>query len=128
MKELFNKHKEVILYLIFGVLTTLVSISTFYILSKVLNMHELVANIFSWIIAVSFAYYTNSKWVFESNDKGIKSISKFFAGRLFTLAVEEVILLVFVTFMKCDEMVIKVIAQVIIIILNYVISKWFVFK
>ena len=128
MNKFFNKHKEVILYLVFGVLATLVSISTFYIFSKVLNMHELIANIFSWICAVGFAYYTNSKWVFESNDKGIKSISKFFVGRLFTLVIEEIILLVFVTVMKFDEMIIKVIAQVIIIILNYVISKWFVFK
>ena len=128
MNKFFNKHKEVILYLVFGVLATLVSISTFYIFSKVLNMHELIANIFSWICAVGFAYYTNSKWVFESNDKGIKSISKFFVGRLFTLVIEEIILLVFVTVMKFDEMIIKVIAQIIIIILNYVISKWFVFK
>ena len=128
MNKFFNKHKEVILYLVFGALATLVSISTFYIFSKVLNMHELIANIFSWICAVGFAYYTNSKWVFESNDKGIKSISKFFVGRLFTLVIEEIILLVFVTVMKFDEMIIKVIAQVLIIILNYVISKWFVFK
>lgn len=128
MKAFFNKYKEVILYLFFGVLTMIVSIASFYIFSSILKMHELIANILSWICAVLFAYITNSKWVFNSTEETSKSLIKFFSGRLFTLGIEELILYIFVTVLNFDALVIKTIAQVAVIVLNYVISKWFVFR
>ena len=129
LKDLYIKHKEIILYLLFGVLTTIVGIVAFYLFYRILGIHELIANVFSWILAVLFAYYTNSKWVFNNESISNKTtILKFFFSRLFSLFVEEIILIIFVTKLGYDGVVIKVIAQIIVIVLNYVISKWFVFK
>lgn len=130
--ELFNKYKEVIAYLFFGVCTFLVSIITFYIFNKVLGLNEHVANIISWIIAVTFAYITNKKWVFESHavtkEEILKEITSFFSARLATLVLEEVILFVGVNLMHADSMLVKIIAQVLVILSNYFLSKLFVFK
>ena len=90
------------------------------------------SNILSWILAVLFAYITNKAFVFESKtntkEELLKEIASFFGARLFTLGVEELILLIFVNLLKFDAMLIKVFAQVIVILANYVLSKLFVFK
>ena len=128
-KELYSKNKEIILYLFFGVLTTIVSIVSFYLFYRILGIHEIISTIISWICAVLFAYYTNSKWVFNNENIGNKvTIVKFFAGRLFSLLLEEIIMIIFVTKLGFDGILIKTIAQVVVIVLNYIISKLFVFK
>jgi len=128
---LYKKHKEVLLYLFFGGLAFIVSISTFYFFNTVCGLNELVANVISWIITVSFAFLTNRKWVFKPSDKEKEGFwgqaLRFFSGRIFTLIVEEVILFVFVTRLSFDSLLIKVIAQIVVIVLNYIISKLFVF-
>lgn len=130
--ELFNKYKEVIAYLFFGVCTFLVSIITFYLFNKVLGLNEHVANVLSWIIAVTFAYITNKKWVFESSantsEALLKEIGSFFSARLLTLVLEEIILFIGVNLMHVDSMLVKIIAQVVVILSNYFLSKLFVFK
>lgn len=134
LKKYYEKYKEIILYIVFGVLTTIVSLGSFYIFATVLKIDVLVANIMSWICAVLFAYFTNSKWVFakDTEKKNIKvrlrEMALFFSGRLATLGIEEVILLVFVTLLHYNEMIVKTAAQVIVLISNYVISKLVVFK
>lgn len=124
-----KKHRDVLLYLFFGALTTLISIISFMLCDLVL--HELVANLISWICAVSFAYVTNRKWVFHSQAKGKEiplEIASFFGGRLATLGLEEALLLVFVTWLQWNGTLVKVLAQVVVLVLNYVISKLLVFK
>ena len=127
----YKKHKEVLLYLLFGGLTTVVSIVTFALFIA-LGINELIANVLSWILAVLFAYVTNRTWVFSSDaeTKGavIREMISFFGGRLATLLVEEAILAVFITWLGFPAMWVKVVAQVVVIVLNYVISKFFVFK
>ena len=95
-------------------------------------MNELVANIFSWILAVLFAFFTNRIWVFDGKTNGAKEffvqMMNFFGGRVATLVVEEVILFVFITKLGFGSMVVKIAAQVIVIVLNYVISKLWVFR
>ena len=131
ISKLFRQYKEIILYLFFGVCTTLVSIVVFWYFSGVVGLNEHPANIISWIIAVMFAFLTNRIWVFNSPTKTIKEFIKqmlsFYAGRLFTLLLEEIILLVFVTVMNLNEMAVKILAQFVVIILNYVISRLFIF-
>lgn len=128
----YKKHKEVLLYLFFGGLAFIVSIVSFYLLIKYTAMNELVANIISWIITVTFAYITNRIWVFDAatNDgkELLAQIWKFYSGRIVTLVIEELILLVFITWLGMNNMVVKIFAQVVVIVLNYVISKLFVFK
>ena len=128
----YKKHKEVLLYLFFGGLAFIVSIVSFFLLIKYTAMNELVANVISWIITVTFAYLTNRTWVFdaatENRKELLNQIWKFFSGRIVTLVIEEAILLVFITWLGLNSMVVKIVAQVIVIVLNYVISKLFVFN
>ena len=140
MKELIKKvmNREVILYLIFGVLTTVVSLGVKYaLLFTVLdaeNAFQLqVAVVISWIAACLFAYITNRKWVFESKSENILlEMGKFFGARLATLGMEMLIMFIFVTALglNSDMWVIiwTIVTQVLIVIGNYVLSKLFVFK
>ena len=130
--KLFQKYREPLLYLIFGGLTTIVSIVSYAACERILGMDPLVANIISWILAVSFAYVTNRKWVFESRAVGtgpvLREIVSFFGGRLATLGLEEVMLWVGIRLMGLDSLLVKLIAQIAVILSNYVISKVFVFR
>lgn len=127
----YKKNKEILLYVLFGGLTFIVSIASYVFFDVTLAMNELVANVLSWILAVLFAYVTNKIWVFDAPThtmrEFVKQIFSFFAGRVATLVVEEVILFVFVTLLAFPSVPVKVVAQVIVIVLNYVISKLFVF-
>ena len=133
MKEkllaLYQKHKELILYVFFGGLATVVSIGTFFLFDLIL--HELVANILSWVITVGFAYWTNRTWVFCSQVRGKavwKEMATFYSGRLLTLGLEELILLVFATILAWNATLVKIAAQVMVLAGNYIISKLFIFK
>lgn len=134
IKELYIKYKEIINYLIFGVLTTVVSLLTYYLLvftiidpNKSLELQ--IANIISWITCVTFAYITNRKYVFNSKDKNIKNeIIKFYTSRLSTLFIDMLIMFIFVTILHFNDKIIKIIVQIVIIVLNYILSKLLVFK
>ncbi len=132
--DLFNKYKEVIMYLIFGVLTTVVSLVTYYALTlTILNPNSALqlqlANIISWILSVAFAYITNRKFVFESKSENIaKELSSFVGGRILTLLMDMAIMFIFVTLLHFNDKIFKMISQVIVIVANYIISKLFVFK
>ena len=127
----YKKHKEMLLYLFFGGLTFVISVITYAFFNVSLGMNELVANIFSWILAVLFAFFTNRIWVFDGKTNGAKEFfvqMMNFGGRVATLLVEEVILFVFITELGFGSMAVKIAAQIIVIILNYVISKLWVFR
>lgn len=128
IKDFFKKHKEILCYLFFGAVTTAVSIVSFATF-EYLKIDVLVANVFSWILSVFVAFITNSLWVFEGDlkTKFAKKVLKFYAARLFTLLVEEVLLFIFIKRLHFDSLFVKILAQIIIIVLNYVISKFFVF-
>ena len=130
IKNLYNRNKEMILYLAFGIVTTIISISVFWFFTSVIPLNELVANVISFIVAVFFAFLTNRKWVFNVSDKQgfFKDAVKFYLGRLLTLLIEEGIIFVFITLLSFDSLTVKITAQLIVIILNYIISKIFVFK
>lgn len=132
--ELFNKYKEIIMYLIFGVLTTVVSLVTYYALTlTILNpekaMQLQLANIISWIVSIAFAYVTNRKFVFESKSEDIvKEATSFVGGRVLTLILDMAIMFIFVTLLHLNDKIFKIVSQVLVIVTNYVISKLFVFK
>lgn len=133
IKELYNKYQEIIKYLIFGVLTTIISLLTYYLLVfTILNPNKplqlQIANIISWITCVTFAYVTNRKYVFNSKNKNIlKEITKFYSSRITTLLIDMLIMFIFVTTLHFNDKIIKLIVQVIITILNYILSKILVF-
>ena len=129
IRKLFQKHRELILYVFFGGLATLVSIGTFLAFDRIMN--ELLANLLSWVITVGFAYWTNRTWVFCSQVRGRgvwKEMLTFYAGRLATLGLEEAILLVFVTLLGWRAALVKIVAQVVVVVGNYIISKLLIFR
>lgn len=124
--------KEVILYLIFGVLTTVVSLVTYFICTELfLNTNsplELqIANVISWITCVTFAFFTNRKYVFNSKENIKKEGIKFYISRISSLILDIVLMFIFVTLLKINDKIIKLVNQIIIIIFNYIVSKLFVF-
>ena len=136
IKSLIKKFctKEFIFYLIFGVWTTIVSLSVYYFCVLTFlnpnNAFQLqIANILSWILAVAFAYVTNRKFVFESKDPNkLKELIKFVTARLLTLFLDMLVMFILVTLLHFNDKISKLISQVIITISNYIFSKIFVFK
>ena len=134
IKELYLKYKEIINYLIFGVLTTVVSLATYYIcvytfLNPDNSLQLQVANIVSWIAGVTFAYITNRKFVFESEEQEkLKEAGKFVTSRIATLLTDMLIMFIGVTILKLNDKIIKLISQIIVIIANYLLSKMLVFR
>ena len=144
LEPFYKAHKEVLLYLFFGAATTVVSVIAFAIPVRLMSIEDiklfgltidldtLISNVISWICAVTFAYLTNRMWVFEDKAYGAAAVAKecvsFFAGRLFTLIVETILLNIMTTAAGIDEVISKIVVSIVTIILNYIISKLFVFK
>lgn len=136
--DLYHKYEEIINYLIVGGLTTLISLAVKYgLLFTVMDASDAlelqIAVIISWIVSVAFAYFANRIFVFHSKSKQyLKEVSGFVAGRIATLIMEMVIMWFFVTLLKLDSnlwvVIWTVVAQILVIVGNYVISKLFVFK
>lgn len=134
IKKLIAQNREIISYLIVGLLTTLVSLSTYFICTHTFlnpeNAFEIqIANLISWFFSVTFAYITNRIFVFKSQSKNyIKEIFSFFTSRMATLLMDMGIMFFIVTLMHCNDGIGKLISQVVVIVANYVLSKVFVFK
>lgn len=133
IKELIKKvcTKEIILYAIFGGLTTIVNIGSFALMTKVFYINENLANFIAIVLAVLFAYITNKDMVFHSNAANLKEkmkeFCKFMLGRAFTMVVEFIgCYLLFK--LPIPEIISKCIVTVIVIVLNFFISKFFAFK
>ena len=132
LQPFYRKYKEPLLYLFFGGLTFFLSIFLYWLFAHPLGLSPLIANVISWILCVAFAYVTNRTWVFKDKAytaKGIvREAASFAAGRLVTLGLEELILWLGITVLGVNDVVVKIIAQVLVIVGNYLISKFFVFK
>ena len=147
-----GKRREVISYLFFGALSFLVSVLSYALFALALNVDVLLSNAVAWVLSVAFAFATNRTFVFttshkpkeaadgtphprasqlngESNAKThlASEIAKFFSGRLFTLAVEEAILFVFIKRLGLGVIAVKLAATAVVVVLNYVLSKFWVF-
>ncbi len=146
IKELILKYKELIIYVLFGGLTTVVNLSVFALFSKLLgNERYLITNVIAWFAAVSFSYVTNKIWVFESKKWALnillKEIASFFAARVLTLGIEEAGLYFFVDILSFSEisfeifsfniggeLIAKGLIAVVVVVINYIISKLVIFK
>lgn len=127
LKKLFNKYEELISYAFFGVLTTLVNIGTFFVLEQLFENHYVINNTIAWFVSVLFAFITNKLFVFKSKSWEIKGLLKeivlFFGTRLLTLFIDDGIMIIGVKFLHLGTLITKVIDQVVIIILNFILSK-----
>ena len=127
-----NDLKEFILYAVFGTIAFIVSSGSYAIFNIGFGINELIANALAWVFAVLFSYVTNKKWVFKAptptRTAFFIQMFAFFSGRFMTLIIEEAIIFVFITLLKYPSMWVKLAAQVVVVILNYVISKLLVFR
>ncbi len=134
LKNLYQKYREIINYMIVGTLTTVVALATYYICVLTFlnpeNAIELqIANVLSWIAGVIFAYFTNRKYVFNSdNPNKLKEAAMFTLSRFVTLILDMIIMGVGVSILKFSDKIVKLISQVVVVIGNYAFSKLFVFK
>lgn len=132
VKTLYQKYASTILYGVFGGLTTLVNIAVYWFAAHPFMIPTMPSTILAWAAAVTFAYVTNRKWVFHSEahtkNEIIKEISSFFSCRLATGAVDWFCMWLFVDVLLLNDIAIKTIANVVVIILNYVASKLIIFK
>lgn len=136
--DIYKKNEEVINYLVMGVLATIVNIGVKYVLLfTILNPKDAfelqLSVIISWVAAVLFAYTTNRTIVFKSESKNVlKEFLSFVVARVITLIMEMIIMWFFITFLKLDTNLwvafITLVAQALVIILNYIFSKLFIFK
>ncbi len=127
---LLKKYREILLYLIFGVLTTVVdyiSLWLFYDLLGIRVLDALGANTLAWVVSVAFAFTTNKIFVFESRDTSqktlIREILSFVAARLVSLGAESAVIYIGVNVLGCNLWIMKLLASVIVVISNYVFSK-----
>jgi putative flippase GtrA len=127
-----DKKKELILYLVFGVLTTVVNFVVYYVLTNPLNVYYLLSNLIAWVAAVLFAYFTNRVWVFDCKTSTVKQMitqaSLFFSARITSLLVDMGLMYALVSLLLIDDLISKVIVGVTVVIINYVLSKLIIFK
>ena len=129
---LWKKYKEIITYLFFGFVTTVVNYGVYALLVRGFHMDVVPANIIAWIVAMIVAFVTNKLWVFESKARDVKTVLKEFAefaiARLITLGIETLLLWIFVDKLGVNDLIMKIITNVIVVILNYVFSKFIIFR
>ena len=133
LKETYEQYKEIINYLIVGVLTTIVSLGVYYLCVFTFlnpdNAFQLqCANVISWIFAVMFAYIANRKYVFESKNPNIlKEVSAFVSARVATLLMDMLSMFILVTCINMSDKIAKILVQIIVTVANYIFSKALVF-
>ncbi len=132
LKDILKKHREIISYVIFGALTTLVDFVTYIFLTRVFSLNEDLANVFSQVVAIIFAFVVNKLYVFEDKEKKLRAIIfqflKFSSLRLITLTLNSLIFFVMTEFTTINDIIVKAFVSIIVIILNYIFSKLLVFK
>jgi len=132
LMKLMKKYWDVVSYLFFGVLTTVVNYLVYLPVYNYLGLSAAVSNAIAWIVAVAFAYLTNKPFVFKSHDWSAKTVipelSKFVSCRVASGLAETLILLVAVDILGWNGNVWKLITSVLVVVLNYFASKFLVFK
>ena len=130
--NLYKQFKEQILYIVFGVLTTAINIIAFFVCSRLVNLSLIPSNIIAWILSVLFAFITNKIYVFNSKNYSfsvvLRELIDFIVARGATGILDLVLMYLFVSIIGIEDMISKIIINIIVIILNYILSKLYVFK
>lgn len=135
IREMIEKilgNREVIRYLVIGVLTTVVNYIAYWVVTRLLGLDALTANWIAWVVSVAFAYITNKLYVFESHVSGIKALAleifNFVLARVFSLFVDQAIIWLLVEKLGLYDLVCKLFSNVVVIVMNYVFSKCIIFR
>lgn len=132
IKALLEQYKEIVLYLFFGGLTTLVNIVSYFVCTDIFNIYYLAATAISWALSVAFAYVTNRTWVFTSKKHGLEAILReivmFVSCRLLSGAMDMAIMFIGVSIIGIPDSITKFLTQILVVVLNYIFSKVFIFR
>ena len=132
IRALYKKFREEISYLFWGGMTTLVSYGSYFLFTRGFHLDPLVSNVLSWICAVAFAFIVNKIFVFHSASWKPATVAgeawKFVSARIFSFVLEMAIMFLGVKILHFNDLIVKVIATVIIVILNYFLSKFLIFR
>lgn len=131
IRKLMEKYRDVIPYLVFGILTTIVNIVAYWLCAHPLHLGIMVSTVIAWVLSVLFAYVTNRKWVFHSEAAGvaiIREILSFYGARLATGLLDMLFMFIFAERIGLNDTVIKICSNVVVVILNYIFSKFLIFR
>lgn len=132
IKELYIKYKELINYGIFGVLTTIINYVSYILFTRLFSIDIFISNLLAWVLSVIFAFITNKIIVFESKEFTLKTIVKegtsFVIARILSLLLDMLILYIMSDLMGINDLIVKIISNIIVIIVNYILSKFIIFK
>ena len=132
IRKLLIQYRELILYVFWGAATTAVNYCAYFLFTKAILMHYVLANVLAWLIAVLFAFWANKSFVFESKSwapqVALPELGKFTGARVFSGALETGLLWLCVDILRFPDDIIKVLAGILVIILNYIFSKLFIFR
>ncbi|MFB3161105.1 GtrA family protein [Neobacillus sp. 179-J 1A1 HS] len=127
-----EKRNEIVMYLFFGVLTTVINILCYVFLREYLHIEYILSTTIAWLISVVFAFLTNKKYVFKSNFTELNAvIQEFFSFTFFrvvSLGMDLGIMVVLVEIIKIDDFIAKIAANIVVVIMNYIVSKYIVFR
>ena len=130
---LYLEYKEIINYLVFGVLAMIVNFASYFLFAKVIGIEEVTSSGLSWFCSVLFAYITNKLFVFESKTNTakefIKEMVSFFLARVLSGILCDVgTFALMVKVLKINDVISKIVTQAMVVVVNYVLSKWVIFK
>lgn len=131
VKKLIEKYRNIGLYLFFGICTTLINVMIYWLAAYPFNLGVMPSTLTAWFVAVLFAYLTNRKWVFHSTAQTGKELIyemlRFFLARLSTGIVDWICMFILVDLLGCNDMIIKFCVNILVIVLNYIVSKLIIF-
>ncbi|VTX49122.1 GtrA-like protein [uncultured Leptotrichia sp.] len=130
MKISKKDFKELFRYGVIGIVTVIVNILIYFILSTIFNIDYIISTIFSWLIAVIFSFLGNKYFVFQLNSSlnFWKELNYFMLTRYITGILDIIVMFIGVDIFKYNDVIIKIISNIIIIVLNYILARYFVFK
>ena len=132
LKELLVKHREVISYGFWGVATTAVNYVVYFLCTQWLQINYLLSNIIAWVVAVAFAFFVNKAYVFASRSWKLNAVFgelwRFVFGRVLSGVMETLVMFVFVDLLRFHDGIIKIAVGVLVVVVNYVVSKLLVFR
>lgn len=132
LRGLLRRHRELLSYVFWGIMTTAVNYASYLLLTRLLRVHYLAADVTAWVVSVLFAYFVNKLFVFRSRDwawrVALRELWQMAASRLFSGALELGILWLFVDRLALNDGAVKLAANVVVVVVNYVLSKWVVFR
>lgn len=127
-----SRRREILLYVFFGGVAFVLNVGLFALFHGFMSIDALVSNVMCWVICVAMQFVTHKYFVFEAKSPSrrefFREVASFFGGRVLTLVVEELLLLIFITWLRLHSLTVKIVANVVVIVLNYIISKRIVFN